>query len=201
MMQKRGDDEVVIGYVRCSTEEQNEARQMTLMEENHVEKIFMDKKSGKNTDREQFKAMMSFVREGDTLVTESISRIARNTKDLLETVEQLNKKGVVFVSLKERIDTTTSEGRFLLTVFGAVAQLERECMLERQREGIREAKKAGKYTGRKPITVDKNEFAKTYARWKRGEIRAVDAQRILGLTASTFYRKVREYEAVSVNKT
>lgn len=186
---------MVIGYVRCSTEEQNEARQLTLMEENHVEKIFMDKKSGKDTDREQFKAMMAFVREGDTLVTESISRIARNTKDLLETVEKLNKKGVVFKSLKEDIDTTTSQGQFLLTVFGAVAQLERDTMLERQREGILEAKKAGKYTGRKPITVDKNAFAKTYARWKSGEIRAVDAQRILGLKPSTFYRKVREYEA------
>ena len=187
---------MVIGYVRCSTEEQNEARQLQMMEENHVEKIFMDKKSGKNTDREQFKAMMSFVREGDILVTESISRIARNTKDLLETVEQLKKKGVVFKSLKEDIDTNTYQGQFLLTVFGAVAQLERDAMLERQREGIREAKKAGKYTGRKPITVDKNEFVKTYTRWKNGEIRGVDAQRILGLKPSTFYRKVREYEAV-----
>ena len=189
---------MVIGYVRCSTEEQNEERQLQMMREHHAEKIFIDKRSGKNTDREQFKAMMAFVREGDTLITESISRIARNTKDLLNTIEQLEKKKVVFVSLKENIDTHTPQGRFLLTVFGAVAQLERESMLERQKEGIAIAKAAGKYTGRKPITVDKGEFERVYARWKSGEIRGVDAQRILGLKPSTFYRKVREYEVSMV---
>ena len=187
---------MVIGYVRCSTEEQNEARQLQMMQEHHVEKIYIDKRSGKNTDRGQFKEMMSFVREGDTVITESISRIARNTKDLLTTVEQLEAKGVVFVSLKENIDTDTPQGRFLLTVFGAVAQLERESMLERQREGIEIAKKAGKYRGRKPIEVDEREFGRVYTRWKRGEIKGVDAQRMLGLKPSTFYRKVREHDAL-----
>lgn len=185
---------MIIGYVRCSTEEQNEARQLEMMEEHKVEKIFTDKKSGKNTDRKEFKEMMSFAREGDTLITESISRIARNTKDLLSIVEQLEAKHVKFVSLKENIDTSTPEGRFLLTVFGAVAQLERESMLERQREGIAIAKREGKYTGRKPISVDQKYFEKIYTQWKNGEFKAVDAQRILGLKPSTFYRKVREYE-------
>ena len=187
---------MVIGYVRCSTEEQNEARQLQMMKEHNVEKVFIDKRSGKNTDRGQFKAMMSYVREGDTLITESISRIARNTKDLLITVDQLETKGVVFVSLKEKIDTNTPEGKFLLTVFGAVAQLERESMLERQREGIEIAKKAGKYRGRKPIRVDEKEFIRIYGRWKRGEIKGVDAQRMLGLKPSTFYRRVREHDAL-----
>ena len=187
---------MVIGYVRCSTEEQNEERQLQMMQEHHAEKIFMDKRSGKNTDREKYKEMMSFVREGDTVITESISRIARNTKDLLITVEQLEAKGVVFVSLKEKIDTDTPQGRFLLTVFGAVAQLERESMLERQREGIEIAKKAGKYRGRKPIRIDEKEFVRVYGRWKRGEIKGVDAQRILGLKPSTFYRRVREHDAL-----
>ena len=195
---ERGDIELVIGYVRCSTEEQNEERQLQMMQEHHAEKIFMDKRSGKNTDREKYKEMMSFVREGDTVITESISRIARNTKDLLITVEQLEAKGVVFVSLKENIDTDTPQGRFLLTVFGAVAQLERESMLERQREGIEIAKKAGKYRGRKPIQVDEKEFGRVYARWKNGEIKGVDAQRILGLKPSTFYRRVREQDAERV---
>ena len=185
---------MIIGYVRCSTEEQNEARQLEMMEEHNVEKIFKDKRSGKNTDRKEFKEMMSFVREGDTLITESISRIARNTKDLLSIVEQLESKHVKFVSLKENIDTSTPEGRFLLTVFGAVAQLERESMLERQREGIEIAKRDGKYTGRKPINVDQKYFERVYGQWKNGEFKAVDAQRILGLKPSTFYRKVREYE-------
>ena len=185
---------MLIGYVRCSTEEQNEARQMEMMKEHRVEKIFTDKQSGKNTDRKQFHEMMAFVREGDTLITESISRIARNTKDLLNIVEQLEEKHVKFVSLKENIDTSTPEGRFLLTVFGAVAQLERESMIERQREGIAIAKREGKYTGRKPINIDQKYFEKVYSQWKNGEFKAVDAQRILGLKASTFYRKVREYE-------
>ena len=185
---------MVIGYVRCSTQEQNEARQLEMMKQNHVEKVFVDKQSGKNVNRPQFRAMLSFVREGDTLVTESISRIARNTKDLLTTVETLSSKGVTFVSLKENIDTNKPEGRFLLTVFGAVAQLEREAMLERQREGIEIAKREGKYKGRKPVQVDEQWFKKVYTQWKNGEFKAVDAQRILGLKPSTFYRKVREYE-------
>ena len=78
-----------VGYVRCSTLEQNEARQLKMMEEQKVEKIFVDKASGKNTDRKEFKAMMAFVRDGDTLIVESISRIARNTRDLLTIISSL----------------------------------------------------------------------------------------------------------------
>ena len=185
---------MIIGYVRCSTEEQNEARQMEMMREHHADKIYLDKRSGKNTDREQFMEMMAFVREGDTVITESISRIARSTRDLLNIMKSLKEKGVVFVSLKEKIDTNTPEGRFLLTVFGAVAQLERETMLERQREGIAIAKREGKYKGRKPIVIDEKQFSKVYLRWKAGEIKAVDAQRSLGLKPSTFYRRVRALE-------
>ena len=96
-----------VGYVRCSTAEQNEARQMKMMEEQKVEKIFIDKASGKNVDRKDFKAMMAFVRAGDAVIVESISRIARNTRDLLTIISSLTEKGVEFVSLKENIDTTT----------------------------------------------------------------------------------------------
>ena len=92
-------------YVRCSTIEQNEARQMKMAEEQNAEKVFVDKASGKNTNRAAFKEMMAFVRAGDTVV-ESISRIARNTRDLLSIVSELTEKGVEFVSLKENIDTT-----------------------------------------------------------------------------------------------
>ena len=107
-------------YVRCSTIEQNEARQLKMAEEQNAEKVFVDKASGKNTDRAAFKEMMAFVRAGDTVVVESISRIARNTRDLLSIVSDLTEKGVEFVSLKENIDTTTPQGRFMLTVFGAL---------------------------------------------------------------------------------
>ena len=93
-----------VGYVRASAEDQNTARQIVAMKANGVEKIFEEKKSGKNADREQLKAMLSFVREGDTVITESISRIARNTRDLLGIVEQLTASKVEFISLKESID-------------------------------------------------------------------------------------------------
>lgn len=105
-----------VGYIRISTVGQNTARQEILMRELGVEKVFIDRMSGKNTDRPELKAMMSFVRFGDTVVVESISRFARNTRDLLELVEQLTKKGVEFVSKKEAIDTTTPTGKFMLTI-------------------------------------------------------------------------------------
>lgn len=140
-----------IGYIRISTTDQNTARQEVLMKELGAEQVFIDRMSGKNTDRPELKRMMSFVREGDTVIVESISRFARNTKDLLELVEQLAKKRVEFVSKKEAIDTSTPTGKFMLTVFGAVAELEREYILQRQREGIAIAKQNGVYKGRKPI--------------------------------------------------
>lgn len=124
-----------VGYIRVSTEEQNTERQEALMRELGAEKVFMEKATGKTRkDRTQLEAMLQYVREGDVVVAESISRIARNTKDLLDIVERLEYKGVDFLSKKEAIDTKTPSGKFMLTVFGAIAQLEREYILDRQRE-------------------------------------------------------------------
>lgn len=184
-----------VGYVRVSTVEQNTARQEVLMEELGVEKIYIEKVSGKTQrGREQLEAMLQFVREGDVVVVESISRIARNTKDLLDIVERLREKGVDFTSRKEQIDTNTPAGQFMLTVFGAMAQLEREYLLDRQKEGIEIARQNGKYRGRKAIAVDREKFEEVYGRWKAGEIKGVSAMRELDLKPSTFYRRVREYE-------
>ena len=183
-----------VGYVRVSTMEQNTARQESLMESLGVEKIYIEKVSGKSKDRPKLQEMMSFVREGDTLIVESISRFARNTRDLLDLVEQLKKKKVEFVSKKENIDTSTPTGQFMLTVFGAMAQLERDTILERQREGIEEAKKLGKYKGRKPIAVDEGLFAEQYRLWKNGETQPKYMMRVLGLKPATFYRRVKAYE-------
>jgi len=185
---------VKVGYVRVSTTEQNTARQESLMESLGVEKIYIEKVSGKSKDRPKLQEMMSFVREGDTLIVESISRFARNTRDLLDLVEQLKKKKVEFVSKKENIDTSTPTGQFMLTVFGAMAQLERDTILERQREGIEEAKKLGKYKGRKPIAVDEGLFAEQYRLWKNGETQPKYMMRVLGLKPATFYRRVKAYE-------
>lgn len=181
-----------VGYVRCSTIEQNEARQLKMMEEQKAEKLFIDKASGKNTDRRAFKEMMAFVRAGDMVIVESISRIARNTRDLLSIVSELTEKQVEFISLKENIDTTTPQGRFMLTVFGALAELERENILERQREGIEIAKSEGKYKGRKPLEVDEAQFKDACRHWRAGEITATAAMQEVGLKPNTFYRRVKE---------
>lgn len=178
-----------IGYIRVSTQEQNTIRQEVMMKELGVEELYLDKASGKNTDRPQLKKMMEYVRRGDTVIVESISRFARNTRDLLELIEQLTAKGVEFISKKEAIDTSTPTGKFMLTVFGAVAELEREYILQRQREGIEIAKQQGKYKGRKPLTPPG--FQEIVTRWKRGEITAAEACRRLGISKASFYRKVK----------
>ena len=137
-----------IGYVRVSTEEQNTARQEIMRRDLGVDELFIDKASGKNADRPELRRMMEYVRRGDTVIVESISRFARNTRDLLDLVEHLTEKQVEFVSRKEAIDTTTPTGKFMLTVFAAVAELEREYILQRQRAGNAIARTHGKYRGR-----------------------------------------------------
>jgi DNA invertase Pin-like site-specific DNA recombinase len=178
-----------VGYIRVSTAEQNTIRQEVLMRELGVEQIYIDKSSGKNTNREELHKMLAYVRAGDTVIVESISRFARNTRDLLELVERLTAKGVEFVSKKEAIDTTIPSGKFMLTIFGAVAELEREYILQRQREGIAIAKEQGKYTGRKAIINP--DFDKVVSKWRAGEITAVQAMKKLGMSKTSFYRNVK----------
>lgn len=181
-----------VGYVRVSTVGQNTIRQEVLMKELNVEKIYIDKASGKNKDRPALKEMLDFVRKGDVVIVESISRFARNTRDLLELIEILKNKEVEFISKKEAIDTSTATGKFMLTVFGAVAELEREYTLQRQREGIEIAKKQGKYKGRKRI--ERDNFELVYSKWKNNEITSVKAMRLLGMSKTTWYRRVKEKE-------
>jgi len=185
-----------VGYVRVSTEEQNTIRQEVLMQELQVDKIYIDKASGKNKERRELQEMLNFVREGDIVIVESYSRLARSTRDLLDIVENLKIKGVDFISKKESIDTSTPAGRLMLTIFAGLYQFERECLLERQAEGIKEAKKAGKYKGRKPIAIDNFRFKTLYDQWKSGKITAVSMQKQLNLTAPTFYRRVKEFEVI-----
>lgn len=154
-----------------------------------VDEVYIDRMSGKSTERPELKKMMEYVRQGDTVIVESISRFARNTRDLLELVERLTVKGVEFVSKKEAIDTTTPTGKFMLTVFGAVAELEREYILQRQQEGIEIAKSQGKYKGRKPI--QRANFDQVTALWRNGEITAREAMKRLDMKPSTFYRKAQ----------
>ena len=181
-----------IGYCRVSTTEQNPERQLEAFENLGIEKVYIDKQSGKNTNRPQLAEMLSYIREGDTVVVESISRLARNTKDLLEIVEKIKSKGADFVSLKENIDTNSVSGKFMLTIFAAMAELERGYILERQAEGIEIAKREGKYKGRSAIAIDDAEFTKVCRRWRNGEITATKAMEILNLKPNTFYRRVKQ---------
>ena len=165
------------------------------MKELGVDQVYIDRMSGKSLNRPELKQMMEYVRKGDTVIVESISRFARNTRDLLELVEQLTAKGVEFISKKEAIDTTTPSGKFMLTIFGAVAELEREYILQRQKEGIAIAKAQGVYKGRKPI--QRPEFEQVVSIWREGQITAVEAMKRLDMKPRTFYRKVKQLMSLS----
>lgn len=181
-----------VGYVRISTREQNTARQDVLMEQLGVEKVYTDRVSGKNTERPALHQMMDFVREGDVVIVESFSRFARNTRDLLDLTAALEGKGVRFVSKKESIDTTAPAGRFMLTIFAALAEFERETILERQAEGIAAAKAEGRMKGRPEKAADT--FEAVYLAVKAGQKSASSGARELGLARSTWYRKAKRYE-------
>ena len=181
-----------VGYVRVSSIDQNPARQESLLKEMGAEQIFMDKCSGKNMDRPQFKEMMQFIRNGDELIVESFSRLSRDVKDLLRTVETLEQKGVKLISKKENIDTSTPQGRLMLGMFASLSQFEREMILERQREGIAIAKAEGKYKGRKPIEVGDMFFHVTKM-WQSGQISLKEAMQRTGLSRTTFFRKCKQY--------
>jgi DNA invertase Pin-like site-specific DNA recombinase len=157
----------------------------------HAEKVYIDKASGKDTNRPEFQKMLSYIRKGDVVYTESISRIARNTKDLLNTVEYFNNKDVGFVSMKENIDTSTPQGKFVLTLFGALAQLERESILQRQAEGIAIAKRNGVYKGRKPMKIDEIKFASMCNEWRNGKRTATSIIKEFHITSNTFYRWIK----------
>ena len=187
-----------VGYCRVSTAEQNTARQEVLLESLAVDRVFLDKCSGKNTDRPALKEMLAFVRDGDTVVVESISRLARNTKDLLSLIDKFTEQGVGFISQKESIDTSSPTGKFILTVFGAIAELERDYILQRQAEGIAIAKANGVYKGRKPI--DCPDFDKVYEQVQSGVITATRGWELLAISKSSWYRRVREKQRSAGNQ-
>ena len=181
-------------YIRVSSKDQQESRQVIAMGNRGIpsERIFLEKLSGKDTKRPMLQSLMNTVKKGDTVVVESISRFARNTKDLLGLVEKLSEKGVEFISLKEHIDTTTPTGRFTLTIFAAIAELERECTLIRQAEGIAAAKSRGVHLGR-PIKKPPENFAEVVKLWEREKITFEEALAQTGLKQATFYNRLREF--------
>ncbi|GHU37823.1 resolvase [Clostridia bacterium] len=185
----------IYGYARVSTAEQNLNRQLDAMAAIGIpsEHIFVDKLSGKDKERPQLINLMATVQPGDKVIVESISRFARNTRDLLELVEQLAAKKVEFVSQKECIDTTTPTGKFMLTVFGAVAELERDFILQRQAEGIKSSKDRGEPLGRPYINAPDN-FANIISQLRTKQITEREARQICGLSRTTFYRRLNEIQ-------
>lgn len=180
----------LIGYIRVSTQEQHTDRQEVTMDNYEVNKIFIDKCSGANAHRPELKKMLEYVREGDTVIVDGISRFARNTSDLLSLVKTLDDKGVKFKSLKESIDTSTPQGYFMLTVFGAMFQLEREYSKQRQKEGIAIAKQKGVYKGRP--TKQLNNFEEYIRKVNNHEISITQACKELNISRATWYRRCDE---------
>jgi len=182
------------GYVRVSSAEQNEDRQVIAMIEQQIpcNNIFTDKQSGKDTARPGLQKLLATVKSGDVVIVESVSRFARNTKDLLDLIEKLTVKGVEFISQKENIDTSTPTGKFMLVVFGAVAELERGYILQRQAEGIHAAKLRGVRFGR-PLKVIPAGFAEVVWLWESGAIKIDEVLKRVGVGKTTFYRLLKEF--------
>lgn len=188
-----------IGYIRVSTAEQNDERQRVALKKYNIEREFTEKVSAKDTNRPELRNMLEFAREGDTIYVHSLDRLARSTKDLLGIVEELNKKGINLVSHKESIDTATATGKLMLTMIGAIAEFERQNMLERQREGIALAKANGRYKGRKSVDYPSN-WDEIYPKWKKRELTSNKAMEDMGLKRNTFYKLVKEFEAKGVEQ-
>lgn len=186
-----------VAYVRVSTVEQNEARQTEALQKHDIEKWYIEKVSAKDTNRPKLQEMLDFVRQGDTIYIHDFSRLARSTKDLLEIVELLNEKGVRLISNKENIDSNTPTGKLMLTMIGAIAEFERQNLLERQREGIAIAKQHGKYRGGQVKQIDPEMWDKAYQEYMSRKINKKEMAEKLHISRPTLDKLIREHEAQS----
>lgn len=181
-----------VAYIRVSTVEQNEARQLEAMKDKGIEKYFTEKVSGKDTNRPQLNEMLDYVREGDTVYIHDFSRLARSTEDLLNIVNTLNNKGVHLVSNKENLDTSTPTGKLMLTMIAAINTFERENMLERQREGIAIAKREGRYKGGQPKQIDKDLYNSLLSEYNSRKINKVEFAKKLGVSRPTLDKLLKQ---------
>lgn len=190
-----------IGYVRVSTVDQNEARQIEAMKTDGVEKIYMDKKSGKDFNRPEYQKMISEMRKGDVLIIHSIDRLGRNYDEITEEWRKITKEigADIIVQDMPLLDTTLNRdltGKLIadivLQVFSYVAQRERESIRQRQREGIEIAKAQGKYKGRAKKEINKELFESTKTRWQNGEITKVQFAEIMGISRGTLYKLLED---------
>lgn len=185
-----------VAYIRVSTTDQNEGRQLEAMEGHNIEKIFMEKASAKDANRPMLNELKNFVREGDSVYIQDFSRLARSTQDLLSLIDYFSERNIPLISLKENFDTSTPTGKLMVTVMGAINEFERSSLLERQREGIALAKAKGAYKGRKKIKYPDN-WVEIYELYKTRKITGTKAMELLGLKRNTFYSLKSEYEVTN----
>lgn len=183
-----------IGYIRVSTGHQNTDRQEDSLAQMNVEKLFIEKVSGKDRRRPQLEAMMKFVQDGDVVVVHELSRLARSVVDLYDISKELNEKGVSLESLKEDIDLTSATGKLTFGIMAVMAQFERDLLLERQREGIAAAKARGKKWGRENIYgTDERLVHDVFSKYHAKKISYAEATEKLGMKKGTFYYRYNKW--------
>ena len=181
-----------VGYVRVSTMDQNEQRQIDALKHHNIEKWYVEKVSAKDMNRPQLQQMLDFVRCDDTIFVLSFDRLARSTKDLLSIVDLLNSKSVSLVSVKENLDSNTPTGKLMITMLGAIAEFERQIILDRQRDGIAIAKREHKYHGRQKKHIDDKAFSKYYEEYKTRTITKKKLAELLNVSRPTLDRNLKE---------
>ena len=206
---------MIFGYVRVSSKEQNEQRQIQALEKecNNIDKIYVDKASGKDFNRPQYKQLKSTVREGDYIIIKELDRLGRNKQAIKEELQYFKNKDVNVVILN--IPTTkmllSSElqsnkwivdmvNNILIEVLSTIAEEERNKIKQRQAEGIKIAKANGKYKGRKAITREElpSNFTKLYKQWKDKQINATQFTKLLNLKSrTTLYKYIKIYECAN----
>ena len=187
--QKEGNlKNYIFGYARVSTEQQNLDRQLDILQKYGVDIIYNEKMTGTKKDRPELSKMLERMTEGDIVVIESLSRLGRSTKDLIELTELFQSKGVSLVSLKESIDTNTSTGKLLFTLMSAIAQFERDTIADRTREGLRAARARGRMGGRPKINADGIQKAVKLYNTQQYSIREIEE--LTGVKKSTLYRNI-----------
>ena len=176
-------------YIRVSSVDQNEERQIQAMKKHEIpaENYFVEKISGKNTDRPELQRLLATVKDGDTIFIHDFSRLSRSVSDLLRLVDDLNARGVHLVSNKENLDTSTPTGKLMLTMIGAINEFERTNLLERQKEGIACARARGVYGAQ----IDEEKFEDLYKDLLAERINKVDMARQLGITRPTLYKMIK----------
>ncbi len=179
-----------IGYARVSTTEQNLDRQLDMLSAYGVDKVYTEKMTGTKFDRPQLTKMLEHVDVGDTVVIESLSRLGRSTKDLIELVEQFHQKGVQLVSLKESIDTSTSTGKLLFTIMSALAQFERDVIADRTKEGLAAARARGHFGGR-PRT-DSRKIQQAIKLYETKSHTVKEIEELTGVKRATLYRSLKD---------